>query len=123
MHEETGEAIDPGSMIHLTSGPSAGQAWRFERVVPHPDGHKIHCTRSHPRTGRLHREFHPRLFGCRVVVDVAWYRDRPRMKRWLSVSVTQFALLTVGGVIAWLVAEYGNAQLTGVLTLFGARPE
>jgi hypothetical protein len=123
MHSETGDVVDPGSMIHVTAGPSVGQAWRFERIIPHQDGHKIHCTRSHPRTGRLHREFHPRVFGCHVVIDVKWYRDRQRMAGWASAVLTQLVLLTVGGVIAWLIAEYGNAEWGGVLAQFGVHHE
>lgn len=119
MYSESGDVIRPGTMIHMTSGPSTGQAWRFERITPHQDGHRIHCTRSHPRTGRLHREFHPRVFGCHVAADICWYRDRARIARWISVLVTQTVVLTIGGVIAWLVAEYGNAQWGGLLSAFG----
>jgi hypothetical protein len=121
MNEGTGKIIAIGSIVHLVAGPSVGQAWRVERVIPRADGHKIHCSRSHPRTGRMHREFPPHLFGCRVVVDVAWYRDRARLHRWASACVLQVVLLTIGGVIAWLIAEFGDAQLGGLLAALGAQ--
>jgi hypothetical protein len=120
MHEGTGEIVEIGAVVHLVAGPSVGQAWRVERVVPHPDGHKIHCSRLHPRIGRVCREFPPDLFGCRVVIDVAWYRDKDRLYRWLSACALQAVLLTIGGVIAWLIAEFGNAQLGGLLAAMGA---
>lgn len=122
-HSETGDVVDPGSVIHMTTGPSVGQAWRFERIIPHEDGHKIHCTRSHPRMGRIHREFHPRLFGCHVVIDVKWYRDRTRITRCFTASVTQLVLLVIGGLIAWLIAEYGNAEWGGLLAQLGVQPQ
>lgn len=122
MHSETGDVVNPGTVIHMTAGPSVGQAWRFERIIPHEDGHKVHCTRSHASMGRLHREFHPRVFGCHVVIDIKWYRDRTRMTQWLSASMTQLVLLVIGGVIAWLIAEYGNAEWGGFLALFGVHP-
>jgi hypothetical protein len=121
MHEGTGKTVEIGSVVHLVAGPSAGQAWRVERIMPRPDGHKIHCSRSHPRIGRVLREFPPHLFGCRVVVDVAWYRDRARLHRWASACALQAVLLTIGGVIAWLIAEFGDAQLGSALALVGAR--
>jgi len=123
MHSETGLVVAQRDVIHIVSGPSAGQAWRFQRIIPHPDGHKIRCTRSHPKLGRVHREFSPHVFGCHVVLDVRWYRDRARLLRWLSAFLTQAVLLIVGGVIAWLIAEYGNAQWDGVLAMIGAHAE
>jgi len=123
MHSETGLVVKQRDVIHIVSGPLAGQAWRFQRVIPHPDGHKIHCTRSNRKLGREHGQFPPHLFGCRVVLDLSWYQDRERLLRWLSVFLQQVFVLVVGGVIAWLIAEYGNAQWGGVLAVFGVQAD
>ncbi|WP_329555243.1 hypothetical protein [Streptomyces sp. NBC_00696] len=123
MHSETGKVVMQRDVIHIVSGPLAGQAWRFQRIIPHPDGHKIHCTRSNPKLGRAHGQFPPHLFGCHIALDVSWYRDRARLLGWLSVFFRQVFLLVVGGVIAWLIAEYGNAQWGGVLAVFGVQAE
>lgn len=71
----TGNPIEPGAMLHVTTGPRTGEAWRFEKITPHAtDGHRVHCTRRHPRIGRIHREFHPGVFGARVMIDITWHR-------------------------------------------------
>jgi hypothetical protein len=120
MHTETGKFIDPGTTIHLTPEASTAQAWRFEKVIPHPDGHKIQCTRSHSKMGRIHREFSPHLFGCQVVIDVKFYADRTRMMQSLRRLTTSGASALSAAVVAWLVAGYGNTNLQSVLALFGA---
>jgi hypothetical protein len=118
--DATASAVEPGTTIHLVSGPNAGQGWRFEKIVEHAvDGHRVHVTRTSPKIGRIHRDFHPRLFACSVSADVRWYADKQRFLRGLYFLVTQVALLTLGGVIAWLIAEYANAQWGGVLSLLG----
>lgn len=120
MHTETGTVVDPGSVLHLASGPSTGQAWRFVRIVEHEDGHKIQCSRSHPKLGRVHREFHPHLFGCHIVIDVKFYADRVRILRAVRSMAVSGAGAFGAAVVAWLVAEYGNANLQNVLAMFGA---
>lgn len=119
IHTETGAVVEQGAILHMTSGQSINQAWRFERIIPNPDGHRIHCTRSHPKMGRLPREFHPDVFGCHVAADTRWYAHCHRMVRWLYASVSQAFLLTAGGIVAWLVAEYGNAEWGGILSMLG----
>lgn len=99
--------VEPGTMLHMISGPSAGQAWRLEKVATKNDGdHHLHVSRSLPKLGRVHREFHPRLFGCAVVVDVKIYADVQRLKRLATFVVQQFILLFIGGVVAYLIADY-----------------
>ncbi|MDI5964063.1 hypothetical protein [Streptantibioticus silvisoli] len=121
MHIESGRTIDPGTTIHVSAGTSAGKAWRYEKITPCEDGHKIHCTRSHPKLGRIHREFTPSLFGCTVVIDVAFYADRARMlSAFRRLAVSGVGAL-VAAIIAWVVAEYGNSNLQSVLALVGAR--
>lgn len=67
--------VQPGARIRVTEGPDTGQTWQFSHVVEHPvDGHRVHVTRRHPRMGHVHREFHPRVFGLRVIVDITWRR-------------------------------------------------
>jgi hypothetical protein len=99
--------VEPGTMLHMISGPSAGQAWRLEKVATRHDGdHQLHVSRSLPKLGRVHREFHPRLFGCVVVIDVKFYADVQKLKHACAFLLTQFTLLFIGGVIAWLIADY-----------------
>jgi hypothetical protein len=110
VHAETARVINPGSMLHATSGP----AWRYERIVPHPvDGHRVHVSRHHPKLGRVHKEFHPSIFGCCVVIDVKFYADTAKIKHCISVLGTQLILLTLGGFIAWWVAEWCHAHFGG----------
>ncbi|AGP58329.1 MULTISPECIES: hypothetical protein [Streptomyces] len=124
INDATASVVEPGSMIHMVSGPTAGQVWRFERVIDHAtDGHRVHVTRPHPKLGRIHREYHPRLFGCSVAIDVHWYADKHRLLRGLYVVASQTVLLTLGGIIAWLVAEYGNAEWAGLLAALGVHAD
>lgn len=69
----TGEAIEQGCTLHATSGPQLGKAWRFEHIAERPDGaHHVHVTRSGGKLGRIHREFHPGVFGCEIKIDITW---------------------------------------------------
>lgn len=103
---EAGAETRPGAMLHMTTGPSIGQAWRFERIATKHDGdHHVHVSRCHPKLGRVHKEYHPRLFGCAVVIDVKIYADRQKLMAWARNVLTQTVLLTVGGFIAWGCAE------------------
>lgn len=71
----TGKTVAPGSMLRVQSGPGAGRAWRFEHVHERGDGnHRVHVTRSGGRMGRIHREFHPGVFGCEIKIDITWRR-------------------------------------------------
>lgn len=121
INDATASSVEPGAMIHMVSGPKAGQVWRFERIIEHPvDGHRMHVSRSDPKMGRrVHREYHPSVFGCSVVIDVHWYADRARFLRGLHFAIFQAVLLTVGALIAALVAEFGNEQWGGFLALLG----
>ncbi|GAA0505311.1 MULTISPECIES: hypothetical protein [Streptomyces] len=124
INDATASVVEPGSMIHMVSGPTAGQVWRFERVIDHAtSGHCVHVTRPHPKLGRIHREYHPYLFGCSVVIDVHWYADKQRFLRGMRFMASQTALLTLGGIIAWLVAEYGNAEWAGLLAALGVHAD
>jgi len=116
IHDATDSVVDPGTVIHLASGPNQGQAWRFEKVVKHPtDGHRVHVTRSHSKIGRLHREYHPRLFGCSVQTASRWQRRLRAVER---TAVTWAGAFTAA-VIAWVVHEYGNAEWGGFLAMLG----
>lgn len=109
-----GAEIVSGTMLHMTSGPAAGQAWRLEKVAHKPDGeHHLHVSRSVPKLGRVHKEFHPRLFGLAVVVDVKFYADTVKLRAALRAIGAQSVLLTSGGVIAWAVGEYLNHRYGG----------
>ncbi|MFF1676097.1 hypothetical protein ACFVYG_08700 [Streptomyces sp. NPDC058256] len=114
----TGRQVDPGTILHMQSGPTAGQTWRFERIAERRDGeHHIRVSRTGGKLGRVQREYHPSIFGCAVTVDIRWYVDHVRLARALRAAVAQTTVLTVAGIVAWIVAEVGN--WSGVLSLFG----
>ncbi|WP_143570716.1 hypothetical protein [Streptomyces acidiscabies] len=120
IHDATASVVEPGATIHLASGPSEGQAWRFEKLSEHPtDGHRVHASRSHPRIGRVHREFHPRLFGCSVKTGLPWYADRARLLHVVQHMGATCVSAFTAAVIAWMVHEYGNAEWAPVLTMLG----
>lgn len=109
-----GADVPFGTMVHMTSGPSIGQAWRLEKISHKPDGeHHLHVSRSVPKLGRVHKEFHPRMFGLEVVLDVRFYADKAKICAALRGMVAQSVLLTSGGVIAWAVGEYLNHRYGG----------
>lgn len=109
-----GVQIAPGTMLHMTSGPSIGQIWRLEKVAHRENGdHHLHMSRSVPKIGRVHKEFHPKAFGVQIVMDVKIYADRARVAAALRGLTTQAVLLTSGGVIAWAVGEYLNHRYGG----------
>lgn len=111
---EAGAECAPGTMLHMTHGPSIGQAWRYERVAPRTSGeHHVCVSRCHPRVGRVSKEFHPRIFGCEVVVDVKIYADRQRIMGVLHAIGVQAIGLTAGGIVAWIVAEYLSRHYGG----------
>lgn len=114
VNASTGNKIEEGAMLHIASGPQAGQAWRFERICERANGeHAVRVSRSHPRMGRIRKEFHPRVFGASVVIDVTWYADRARWIKFAQECVTQIVLLTLGGLIAWVIAVWGDSFLHG----------
>ncbi|HEY8984812.1 MAG TPA: hypothetical protein VIU15_35215 [Streptomyces sp.] len=120
IHDVTASVVEPGAIIHLASGPNEGQAWRFEKLSAHPtDGHRVHVSRSHPRIGRVHREFHPRLFGCSVKTGLPWYADRQRLLHLVCRTGATWASAFTAAVVAWMVHEYGNAEWGPVLTVLG----
>jgi len=70
-----GEIVESGAKLRVAHGREIGQMWLYSHVVEHPvDGHRVHVTRRHTRLGHIHREFHPRVFGLEVKVDITWQR-------------------------------------------------
>lgn len=70
-----GTEISPGARLVAIKGAETGTRWTLSHVLEHPvDGHRVHVTRRHPRLGHVHREFHPSVFGLRVIVDITWQR-------------------------------------------------
>jgi hypothetical protein len=70
-----GSDLHPGAMLHMLNGASAGPVWRYEHIAVHEHcEHHVHVTRSHPKFGRIHREYHPRVFGCTITLDITWRR-------------------------------------------------
>jgi hypothetical protein len=75
VNAESGALVPLGTMLH-TAHPSARPGtWRLENHNVRNGEHVLHVSRSHPRMGRVHREFHPTVFGLTVEIDVVWYRD------------------------------------------------
>lgn len=75
IRQDTGEVVPLGTMLH-TAHPSARPGtWRLESHVPRGSEHAVHVSRFHPRMGRVHKEFHPSIFGLVVEIDIVWYRD------------------------------------------------
>lgn len=69
-----GQEIPAGARLHAVTGPQAGSVWTYSHTIEHPtDGHRVHVTRRH-RIGHVHREFHPGVFGLKVLVDITWKR-------------------------------------------------
>lgn len=70
------EAIEGITALRIANGPSLGQHWRYERLThDRVDGeHRVHASKSGGKRGRVHREFHPHVFGATVVVDITWRR-------------------------------------------------
>jgi hypothetical protein len=70
-----GQEITPGARLRVAEGRDSGQVWLYSHTIEHPvDGHRVHVTRRHPRIGHVHREFHPRVFGLHVEIDITWRR-------------------------------------------------
>lgn len=113
----TGATVGTGAILRPVAG---GRAWRLEGPVEHRGEHHLRCSQSHPRMGRVTRVFHPSAFGLVITVSVEFYRDRARLARTLHEVATQAVLLTVGGLIAWFLAEYGNTHWHYLLAFFGA---
>lgn len=115
--DTTGAMVPLGTMVRPIEG---GRAWRAESIVEHRGEHRVRCSQSHPRMGRVQRTFHPSAFGLVITVSVEFYRDRAWFMRQIHECALQAVLLTVGGVIAWIIAEYGQHHGQWILELFGA---
>ncbi|MFJ4791008.1 hypothetical protein [Streptomyces sp. NPDC088794] len=72
----TGEEIQTGRKLHVQSGAAAGQTWKFERIALDASGeHHVHASRPGGKLGRIHRGFHPSVFGCEISVDITWRKS------------------------------------------------
>lgn len=72
----TGEEIRTGRTLRAQTGAVTGQAWKFERIAERADGiHHVHVSRPGGKLGRIHREFHPSVFGCEITVEITWRRS------------------------------------------------
>ena len=90
--------VQPGAKLRVAEGPDTGQMWQFSHVVEHPvDGHRVHVTRRHTRIGHVHREFHPRVFGLHVVIDVTW---RQHVRNTVHLARTKFDDYLLAGIVA-----------------------
>lgn len=69
--EATGAAITPGAMLRAIQGPHMGTHWRFHELKMTDTGHRV-CVSRPVSAGRVHREFHPGVFGLKVVIDISW---------------------------------------------------
>jgi hypothetical protein len=62
-------------MLHTAHPTARPGTWRLEHHSLKAGDHVLHVSRVNPRYGRVHREFHPSVFGLTVELDVVWYRD------------------------------------------------
>ncbi|MET8030616.1 hypothetical protein [Streptomyces avermitilis] len=71
----TGREVEAGRRLYGQSGDAAGLAWKFERIIERRSGvHHVHVSRPGGKLGRIHREFHPSVFGCEITVEITWRR-------------------------------------------------
>lgn len=95
-----GVEVAPRARLHVVEGKDSGQVWQYSHVIEHPvDGHRVHVTRRHPRIGHVHRDFHPRVFGLRVEIDITWRRH---MRNKVHHVRTKFDDYLLAGVVALL---------------------
>ncbi|MFI9835209.1 hypothetical protein ACIHIX_46985 [Streptomyces sp. NPDC051913] len=72
----TGEEIQAGRTLRVQTGADTGQSWKFERIAERGDGMRhVHVSRPGGKLGRIHREFHPSVFGCEITVEITWRRS------------------------------------------------
>lgn len=108
IHTQTGRVVRAKAPIKHENG----ECWRYEhhegsseRVTEHT---LIHCSRL-TKAGRVHRTFHPRVFGCVLTVDATLYVDKAKVTKFLTFWAVQLTLLTVGGFIAWYIGHQMGA--------------
>lgn len=101
------EEVRPGARLVALQGKETGQLWRYSHVVEHAtDGHRIHVVRRHPRLGHVHREFHPALFGLKVVVDITWQRHVINKAHDVRCKVDDYLLAGVIALVPLAVFEH-----------------
>ena len=125
---ETGAVVPLGTMLH-TAHPSARPGtWRLENHLPKGTEHVLHVSRSHPRMGRVHREFHPSVFGLTVEIDIVWYRDirHTAHRCWVKfgdgVVMGFFALVPLAFFERFHWAEVITKGAVSVASVFGYSP-
>lgn len=103
VHSATGTVVEAGAMLRPVTG---GKAWRLDRIS---STDSLGCSQIHPHLGRVHREFHPKAFGLHVEISVRvwadWATFRSALRGWL-ITLTG---ATGAGVVAWIVAHFGDA--------------
>jgi hypothetical protein len=115
---DTGKKVKPHSILR-TDHPSARPGmWRLERHVCRKGDHMVHVSRSHNHMGRVHREFHPSIFGLTIEVDVVWYRDVRHAAHWCWVRGGDWLM---AGVVALVPLSFFETYHWGswVAELFG----
>ncbi|WP_427168761.1 hypothetical protein ACQF4J_46880 (plasmid) [Streptomyces sp. C1-1] len=89
----TGEEIQVGRTLRVQTGAAAGQAWKYERIAPRPDGvHHVHASRPGGKLGRIHREFHPGAFECEITVEITWRKSVSHAAYRTSAKVDDYLL-------------------------------
>lgn len=62
-----GRVMSEGCIVHVTSGPNTGRAYRFEGVYIHGDTHHVKVTRKSTHGHFRSVEWlHPSVLGCEV---------------------------------------------------------
>ncbi|MFE5369231.1 hypothetical protein [Streptomyces mirabilis] len=103
----TGEEINCGETLHMTSGPSAGRAWRFEHIAEKPDGkHHVHVSRCGGKLGRIHREYHPGVFGCEIKIDITWRMHVSNSARHMRSKIDDYLMAGAFALIPLALYEH-----------------
>ncbi|MFF1469121.1 hypothetical protein [Streptomyces mirabilis] len=118
----TGKTIKPGATLHALSGPYAGRVWKFQHIAERPDGnHKIHATASGGRMGRIHREFHPGVFGCEIKIDITWRRVTRNAVRHARTKIDDYLMAGVFALVPLAFFEHFHwaDKITTAMGMFG----
>ena len=101
MDTATGTEIQPGTMLRPVEGFDR-RAWRFERLVETREGHLVHASQG-TRAGRMHKHFHPSVFGLEIMIDVT---VRFRRTRAVGAKLSDYFMAGVIALVPLAAFEY-----------------
>lgn len=120
---DTGKPVIPGCVLRAVDPIGGPYVWHLDghRIGADDHGHRVMVSRHHPKLGRVHRTFHPRVFGLTVVIDIVWYRDVRHTAHvvwakgndWLMAGI--FALIP----LAFFEHYHWADDITNMMSIFG----